>query len=110
MPPRDTDETNIRLTAIENRMEAERLDAAQHRSDLRIVIAAQSEATRVLGDKLTGVEDSLSVVKDVQDDFKKRQIKKELLDDIMNKFKYVVMVVGGVIAGIVGYLQIHAGR
>lgn len=92
MPPRDVDETNARLAAIEQ------------------VIAAQSEAHRVLGSDLAKINDKLNIVEDVQEAWREQRAMRVVRSQIMESIKWAVVVVGGIIAGIVGYFQLHAGR
>ncbi len=71
------------------------------------VMAAQSEATRVLASQVGDFKSSMSVVQQVQDDWRTQKAARVAWVQIMDTIKWIVLFMGTVIGTIAAYLGMH---
>ncbi len=94
MSTRESDETILRK--IETRLAL-----------IEQVMAAQSEATRVLANQVGDFKSSMSVVQQVQEDWRTQKAARVAWVQIMDTIKWIVLFMGTVIGTIAAYLGMH---
>ena len=119
MPSRDVDldeiaarieaRLSVRLTAIERqvevlpsiekRMETERIDSVVYRSGVQSNIAD-------LTDKISQYGSKLSIIQEVQEDWRERQATKAVLGRILSGVRWL-LVAGASAVGIAAYFGLH---
>lgn len=113
MTAREIDELSVllgeiqaRLGAIERTQQEERTSAAQHRSDLRIVIASQSTATMDLAVKVQNFSDDLREVKVLTDDYRENRAQARGANKVVMLFRALVLFIAAIVGGIVAWLGV----
>ncbi len=94
MSARDSDETILRKIEV-------RLALIEQ------VMAAQSEATRALASQVGDFKNSMSVVQQVQEDWRTQKAARVAWVQIMDTIKWIVLFMGTVIGTIAAYLGMH---
>jgi hypothetical protein len=94
MSARESDETILRK--IETRLAL-----------IEQVMAAQSEATRALASQVGDFKTSMSVVQQVQEDWRTQKAARVAWVQIMDTIKWIVLFMGTVIGTIAAYLGMH---
>jgi hypothetical protein len=97
-------EIKARLTTIERRQEEESINANQHRSDLRIVIASQSTSMLAMKAQVDELAKDFIEVKLLTDDYRETRAQARGAAKVVLFFRMITVALAAAVGGIITWM------